>query len=129
MSGPAWSIPGQAIALQLLAWSLPWLAASLVGLWLACGEFKRGFWLLSGAWCFVNAVIAWFGLASAPAEPDHLRRILLWNSAVDVVYVTVGVVMILRARPLVRGMGLAVIIQGAFLLIFDLFHAYRLPGG
>ena len=129
MSSPVWTLPGQVIAMQLLAWALPWMAVSLVGLWRSRTEFWRGFWLLSGIWCFVDAVIAWVGLASAPAELSHLRNILLWNSAANVVYVVVGVVMALRTRPLLRGMGWAVIIQGGFLLVFDLLHGLSLPAG
>jgi hypothetical protein len=47
----------------------------------------------------------------------------------DVVYVLVGVGLIWwdPANRMLNGFGWAVIIQGAFLLVFDTWHAVRLP--
>jgi len=42
------------------------------------------------------------------------------NGALDVASLVVGVVLLTRKPPMVRGFGLAIIVQGAFLLAFDL---------
>jgi hypothetical protein len=120
--------PGVVIALQLLVWSVAWMGAGVLGLWAARSEFWRGFWLVAGIWCAVNAAIGVAGLFGPPAAPADLRRLLLVNVWLDVVYVGVGAILLSRRRPTVRGSGLAVLIQGAFLLVFDGLHALRLPG-
>lgn len=75
------------------------------------------------------------------AERASLRRLLLVNAALDVVYVVGGAV--LAARPeavarrtggrrdaaAVRGDGLAVVVQGGFLLWLDVTGARRLSAG
>jgi hypothetical protein len=43
-------------------------------------------------------------------------------------YVAGGVYLLTRPEDTWRGAGVAVIVQGAFLLIFDLLHAFLIPG-
>lgn len=92
-------------------------------------------------WGVIDALIAWLGLRSArkkAAAPDaldaekqteareNLRRVLWINTGLDVGYVTGGIVLATtkgRDNPFWRGGGLGIIIQGGFLLLFDLVHA------
>jgi hypothetical protein len=59
---------------------------------------------------------------------DFLRNVLLINSGLDLAYITAGIVLATRQKPLLKGFGAAVLIQGVFLLLFDLaflWLAYR----
>jgi hypothetical protein len=118
---------GEALSLRLLAWSLPWMGAGVVGLWAGSDDRSRGFWGMSGAWALVNAGIAYAGLLGPEPDGGSLRNTLLINAGLDVAYVLGGVYMLSRSEDTWRGGGLAIIIQGAFLLAFDLLHAYLVP--
>lgn len=86
------------------------------------------------AWGAVDGAIAARGLLSAndrrraPCERGRrLRRLLLANAALDVGYVGLGVAMSRGRLGLARRPdGAAVVVQGGFLLGFDLWHASRL---
>ncbi len=119
---------GEALSLRLLAWSIPWMGAGIVGLWASSDERSRGFWGMSGAWALVNAGIAYAGLLGAEPDASGLRNTLYINAGLDVLYVLGGAYMLSRPEETWRGGGLAIIIQGAFLLAFDLLHAYLVPG-
>ena len=108
-------------------------------------EFWRGVGIQSAAWGGIDLLIAVFGMLgtnrrkarltpdelsdSAPKESANLKRILLINTALDLLYMTSGVILILTlgAEDLFwSGNGWGIIIQGAFLFIFDLYHAMQL---
>jgi hypothetical protein len=118
---------GEALSLRLLAWSLPWMGAGVVGLWASSDDRSRGFWGMSGAWALVNAGIAYAGLLGPEPDGGSLRNTLLINAGLDVAYVLGGVYMLSRPEETWRGAGWGIIIQGAFLLAFDLLHAYLVP--
>ena len=121
---------GKALSVRLLTWSLPWVGAGVAGLWFADGERARGFWGMSAAWGLVNAGIAYAGLLGAEPEVGGLRTVLLVNAGLDVLYIAGGAYLLSRPEETSRGAGWAVIVQGAFLLIFDLVHAlWALPPG
>jgi hypothetical protein len=65
--------------------------------------------------------------ANAPeaqeAERVTLRRVLLVNAAADVGYVALGVGLARDPRPRLAGAGVAIALQGAFLLVHDSLHA------
>ncbi|HAX70778.1 MAG TPA: hypothetical protein DCY14_14295 [Anaerolineae bacterium] len=66
---------------------------------------------------------------ATPKEIANLKRILLINTALDVLYVAGGIALILTfgaANPEWRGHGWGIIVQGGFLFFFDLFHALKL---
>ena len=84
------------------------------------GELARGFWAMTLFWVAIDAGIAAWSLFSPIEDLEAFRRILLVNSGLDVVYLIVGVVLLLRTTPLVRGFGIAILMQGGFLLVFDL---------
>jgi hypothetical protein len=66
------------------------------------------------------------------AEARKLRRLLLINAAADVVYIAGGAHIAYHAGKagtslrMTRGDGLAIIVQGAFLLVLDATYAKRL---
>jgi hypothetical protein len=118
---------GEALSLRLLAWSLPWMGAGVAGLWATSDERSKGFWGMSGAWALVNAGIAYSGLLGAEPDGLGLRNTLLINAGLDVLYVIGGAYMTSRPEEIWRGGGLAIIVQGVFLLGFDLIHAFLVP--
>ena len=104
-------------------------------------------WLTFGRqtamWGAVDALIAGAGALSrsrrgeltqeqVDAEARRLRNLLLINAAADVVYIAGGAHIAVRAGRtgtsfrMTRGDGLAIIIQGAFLLALDATYARRL---
>jgi hypothetical protein len=119
---------GQAISLRLITWSLPWIAVGVVGLWTSNDPYWKGFWGMNAAWGLINTGIAYAGLLGAEPDPAGLRTTLFINAGVDVVYVIGGLYLFTRPEDTWRGSGVAVIIQGAFLLAFDLLHAFLVQG-
>jgi hypothetical protein len=126
---------------QLLFWAALSFGAGLP-MMLSTREWVRSFGGMTVAWAVINALIALFALrgvchkasqnADAPTQQGWMRQLvrLLWvNAALDVVYVLVGVGLILwdPANRMLHGFGLAVIVQGGFLLVFDAWHGWRLP--
>ncbi|TFU17521.1 DUF6992 family protein [Thermus tengchongensis] len=110
-----------------LLWGLLSLGAALLGLWWAQHPFWRGFFFMNGAWGLVDGALGLYSLGRE--APGNLREILLLNAGLDVLYLLGGTLLLLRGRkPQHRGFGLAILVQGGFLLIFDLGHALRLAG-
>ena len=129
----------QRISRHLLIWSA---LSVLIGTLLLFGTpFWRGVGLQGLVWGVIDAAIAGFGLlslrrkrarpdADAPAtlakETRNLRRLLLMNAGLDVLYVVGGTVVLTQfATAFARGNGVGIIIQGAFLLLFDTFYAFQ----
>ena len=94
-------------------------------------------------WGAVDALIAGAGAlsrsrrgemtqAEVDAEARKLRRLLLINAAADVVYIAGGAHIAVRAGRsgtsfrMGRGDGIAILIQGAFLLALDTTYARKL---
>ncbi len=119
---------GQAISLRLITWSLPWIAAGVIGLWVSNDPYWKGFWGMNAAWGLINTGIAYAGLLGAEPDPAGLRTTLFINAGLDVVYVVGGLYLLTRPEDTWRGSGVSVIIQGAFLLAFDLLHAFLVQG-
>jgi hypothetical protein len=109
----------------LAAWSA---ASLLVGAALAVPARTRGFGRRTAAWGAVDGAIALVGVLrrrqAGPTAPAWLRRVLLVNVGLDVGYPGVGAALCRRSRW--RGDGLAVLVQGAFLLVLDTVAAHRL---
>jgi len=114
-------------------------------LWAAGSPFWRAFGGMAVAWGLVDAAIAWFGRCSALrlqaasiSAPDQTRRAnslrrLLWiNTGLDVLYIAAGLALVFspgRYNLTWRGYGWGIVVQGAFLFLFDAFHAQRVPPG
>jgi carboxylesterase len=123
----------QAIGRRLMAWSL---LSVIIGVTL--GIFGDSFWRAFGIQCLVwgaiDGVIAGFGLRSAAkrarppeVEARNLRRLLWVNTGLDGLYIAAGLWLIVALGDEWRGHGWGIILQGAFLLIFDAVHAWRIP--
>jgi carboxylesterase len=130
---------------------LVWAGAStLVGA--ALVVFTAGFWNGFGiqalAWGTIDGLIAGFGLWMSTrrrrrltdsedpqrkeSESRKLRRTLWINTCLDLVYIAGGVVLAAtlgKDTAAWRGHGWGIIVQGAFLLFFDLIHAQSVPPG
>ena len=134
-----WSLQ-QRLSRHLLVWS----ALSVGGgalLLLFGAPFWRGVGLQGLVWGLINAAIAGFGLLSLRqkrARPDanapevlaketrDLRRLLLVNAGLDVLYVAGGIVVLTQFEAdFPRGNGVGIVVQGAFLLLFDTFYAFQ----
>ena len=132
---------------RLLWWGGTSVAIGLV--LIALGDsFWRAFGIQASAWGAIDGAIALLGrraftrrraLLDDPLRPSHmqketlnLRRLLWINAGLDVVYVVGGGVLALTLgtrEPSWYGHGAGIIVQGAFLLVFDLLHARRTPMG
>jgi hypothetical protein len=110
----------------LIGWSIAWIAAATVGLWLAgVTRFWRSFWFMSSLWCVVNIAIAITAIADPPDSADAFRSLLGTNIILNCVWIAIGIGLV-AARPkdpatrtMLRGFGAAVITQGTALLAFD----------
>lgn len=131
----------QRVARRLLTWSAFSVSSGLV-------FNRRKDALLRGlgeqftAWGTIDGAIALTGLVlsrrqhsdleehESHKETQKLQRLLLVNAGLDVLYVAGGVAILLgrgRIDATWRGRGLGVIIQGGFLLGFDLWHGLTVP--
>lgn len=131
------------ISKRLLRWSI---GSILVGLLM---RFGGKFWKNVGTqfitWGIIDAGIAIGGQVAKRnridnmenpgtseiqnKERDNLSRILWINAGLDVIYMIWGYLWAKRDNGdgVARGNGLGVIIQGAFLFLFDVIHARNLP--
>jgi uncharacterized membrane protein YedE/YeeE len=129
---------GRTVSRRLLAWSV----LSMVGgalLWRRAAPFWRGLGVQALGWGAIDALIAASGLRPGPQpapEPvraaRNLRRLLWFNAALDVGYMAGGVWLARskgRADANWRGQGWGIVVQGAFLFVFDVVHAWRVPRG
>jgi len=112
----------------LLLWAIGSMGSALIGLYAGPRAFWRAFWFMSGIWGLVDGLIGWFALIGEPPAASDLVWLLKFNSGLDVIYVLVGVILFSRTTPLLRGFGLAVLVQGVFLLVFDLSFWWRCAG-
>lgn len=126
-----------------------WAAGSILagGLCAAVGTVRSHasavhFGRQMAAWGAVDGIIAVAGAVSRRRREDHddgaarraarLRRVLLINAGADVAYIAGGAIFAVRSRhaaPTARagfGDGVAIVVQGAFLLALDLSQARRL---
>lgn len=136
-----WSLQRQ-ISRNLLVWSTVSVGAG--GVLLTSGPFWRGVGLQGVVWGAIDAGIALVGLAAmrrrraALGDPDapqtvreearRLLKLLRINAGLDVLYIAGGAALALTlgsADAFARGNGVGIALQGAFLLVFDLFYAQR----
>ena len=132
------------ISTQLFGWSALSVFGGVGTLLLLRDPFWQGVGLQGVVWGVIDAGIAFFGQLAMRRklsdiydpnerplqrkEARRLRRLLFINAGLDVLYVAVGVGLIVTLGAddaFARGNGVGVTIQGAFLLLFDLFHGWQ----
>ncbi len=80
---------------------------------------------VSGLWTATHTAPAMFDLYQTTAEHHRLQKILLFNTGLDVAYMAGGAWMMERAKTSakngerLRGFGRSILLQGAFLFVFD----------
>ena len=118
------------------SWGLANAAVGAAG-WAAskCGQ-NRYFYQMTAIWGGINFAIAIPGYINAQNKADQsltpaqsladqqkIERIFLVNGALDVVYIGAGFYLDSRGvnnnNPQLKGYGLSIALQGAFLLLFD----------
>lgn len=130
------------VSKRLMNWNYVNLGIGAL-LMLVGGRFLRGVGSQFAGWAAINLGIGWFGSRAnteRAARPDakspliremqarSLRRLLWINAGLDVLYMIGGLWYGLRAKAARgRGMGVGVIFQGLFLLIFDVLQAREVP--
>lgn len=124
------------VSRRLLIWSVLSMVIGAL-LWRRGAPFWRGVGVQSAGWGAIDGIIAASGLLTQrqpPAEParsaSNLRRLLWFNAALDVGYMAGGLWLARskgQADAQWRGQGWGIVVQGGFLLLFDLFHARRVP--
>ena len=131
------------ISKRLLRWSLMSIGAGLL--------MRKGgkFWKNVGnqfiSWGIIDAGIAIGGQVAArnrvdnldnpglmdvkADETNNLGRLLWFNALLDIFYMIGGLMWMRRddGNGRARGNGFGVLVQGLFLLVFDIFHASKLP--
>lgn len=131
------------VSKRLLRWSI---GSVIVGFLMRFGgKFGKSLGNQFISWGLIDAAIAVGGQVAKRNRIDHmenpgkpeihreeannLARILWINAGLDVLYIIGGYLWSKRDNGdgAARGNGLGVIIQGLFLLIFDIFHARNVP--
>ncbi|MBC8076442.1 MAG: hypothetical protein H7Y32_10240 [Chloroflexales bacterium] len=127
----------------LLAWGVGSMVAGPLAL-LGRNAFWRQFGIQTFSWGAIDALLAFFGRRGARTKAERraqgllttadelrearsFRTILLLNAGLDVLYIAGGAVLAWRqwAQRDRRGMGLGIIPQGVFLLLYDSLLAHE----
>lgn len=124
------------------SWALGNMAVSGIGLATDPQGSTKHFHQMNLGWNAVNLVIAGFGyysthggevglsLANTIQEHEQMKQILLFNAGLDVAYMAGGLYLLERAKNSTdkadqwRGFGQAIIMNGGFLLAFDVVLYY-----
>ena len=112
----------------LVAWCALWTILPGVGFLygLRCThglESRRwwtAFWSMNLFWVGIDLAIVVWALMDPILDVDEFRRVLAINGGLDLVYLATGLVLYTRRDRLAGGFGAAILIQGGFLLVFDL---------
>jgi hypothetical protein len=128
-------------------WALGNMAVSGILLANTEGGVSKGYHQMNIGWNAVNLTIAGFGYLAAmksnPASFDlfgsidehyKLQKIFLFNAGLDVGYMAAGAYVIERSKSTlknpeqIKGFGQAIIVNGAFLFVFDLANYFIQSG-
>ncbi|MBN8230506.1 hypothetical protein JYK02_23620 [Corallococcus macrosporus] len=119
----------------LFGWAVLNIGTGVAGHFASEGE-TRAFFQANAAWNVVNLVIAGLGyhgqatadpaswdLARSLAEGQRMEKLLLFNAGLDVGYIAFGGLLwergLRKDSDRLKGWGKSVLMQGAFLLVFD----------
>lgn len=109
----------------LILWSLVSLGTATIGLYARPSDFWRSFWFMSGLWGLIDGGIGWFAMLQARQPPATLLPLFRFNTGLDVLYLVAAGFLLSRKKPMLCGFGLGVLLQGAFLLLFDGYFWWR----
>lgn len=113
------------IALPLLIWGI---INTIVGAlyFIPASDLIKGVLLQALFWGLIDAILGLITyLRKKEFKLEKIKKILLINTYLDVLYVVIGIILImLGISAFLAGNGLGIIIQGLFLFIVDLIH-YR----
>jgi len=118
----------QSLSTILLFWTLLSMGAAIVGLYRPRSDLWRGFWFMNGMWGAIDGAIVLFGSLGSPPTDESLANILRINLGLDVAYLVVGLVLAIRPKPIPKGFGLAILVQGSFLLLLDAAFYFKVSG-
>lgn len=121
------------------AWAVTNMLVGAVMLRRELSGQKKHFYRMNIFWNLVNLALAGFGLYGAvSADPasfsmtetlnefNQMGKLLIFNGGLDVAYITGGFLMMemsknrVKKQAMLSGYGRSLILQGAFLLLFDL---------
>lgn len=125
---------------RLLAWAVLSVGLGALVLWRGRSPLWRALAWQALAWGVIDAAIALGGQRAAEhkqmrampvdeiAQARTLRRLLWLNGGLDLLYIAGGLALARAQRsPTQRGHGLGILLQGCFLLLFDVAHAAAVP--
>ena len=127
---------------RLLLWAILSMLVGVVLIFIS-NPFWQGFGIQALAWGAVDGIIVWYGWRRVNQnlgvnntdqlevqEATRIRKILWINTALDVLYISSGGVIIFTlgsTSAFWRGTGWGIILQALFLFIFDMWHASHVP--
>jgi hypothetical protein len=133
--------------LILGSWALGNMAVSGILLANTEGGVTKGYHQMNIGWNAVNLTIAGFGYLAAmksnPASFDlfssidehyKLQKIFIFNAGLDIGYMAAGAYLMERSKSTlkdpeqIKGFGQAIIVNGAFLFVFDLVNYFIQSG-
>lgn len=86
------------------------------------GEWSQGFGQMTLGWAVVNLLICLMSrLGKGPNDLAKFREFLFLNLGLNAAYIGVGTTMAMLGGEAVAGSGIAVVIQGALLLVLDVW--------
>lgn len=105
----------------LLTWCVLWtIACGVMLIRQRTGTQKSSaFWGMTMLWIGIDLAIMVWAVIAPIEDVTEFRKVLLINGGLDVLYLVVGGILITRRGDIPRGFGVAILIQGAFLLILD----------
>jgi hypothetical protein len=124
---------------RLLWWAIPNVLLGTLLVWRGQTPARRAFGQQAVGWGAIDAAIALGGQYGAEqkqatatpavevAQARTLRRLLWLNTGLDLLYMAGGLALARGGSDSKRGHGLGIFVQGAFLFVFDLFHALQTP--
>lgn len=124
-------------SLEKFMWILLLWGVCNIGLFLFFFVQKKwkAFWLMNGLWGVINVCLSIFSLVKSGRTPlaselsqaislfSNTRAFIAFSLALNVSYALIGFIMLREGqrvqRQRLKGFGIAIIVQGVFLLLFD----------
>jgi hypothetical protein len=122
---------GRTLGIKLAGIGAANAAAGLSSWRFGRGDGVRAFGQQTAMWGLVDLGIAGVSLLRPAGDDARIRKVLLINAALDACYIAGGAYVAYRqisfgsrmTGEAARGHGVAVVVQGAQLLVFDLWNA------